>query len=104
MYAARLPHVHVCSQTYNVRLDAAQQAIAADWDTKLRTVYLATSNVGTLDRPRKIEEWLDPAFSFFASVVGGTTALHRENRIESEAQSRLLPVVGLAPAASGAKK
>ena len=56
--------VRVCTQLENVTLNQAQNAIATEWDSKLSTTYLATTD--------GVECWTDAAFTFFAAVVGGS--------------------------------
>ena len=86
--------VRVCTQLDNVTLNQAQQAIAADWDSKLSSMYLHTTE--------GVEQWTDAALAFFATVVGGSAVHNWRAALRADADASVMKVVGAAVPATSA--
>ena len=86
--------VRVCTQLDNVPLNQAQQAIAADWDSKLSSMYLHTTE--------GVEQWTDAALAFFATVVGGSAVHNWRAALRADADASVMKVVGAAVPATSA--
>ena len=80
--------VRVCTQFDNVPLNQAQQAVAVDWDSRLRTMYLRTTEGA--------EEWTDAALAFFTTVVGGSAVHNWRTALRADADASVMTVVGAA--------
>ena len=80
--------VRICTQFDNVPLNQAQQAVAVDWDSRLRTMYLRTTEGA--------EEWTDAALAFFTTVVGGSAVHNWRTALRADADASVMTVVGAA--------
>ena len=80
--------VRVCTQLDNVTLNQAQQVIAAEWDSKLGSMYL--------DATEGVEQWTDAALAFFATVVGGSAVHNWRAALRADADASVMTVVGAA--------
>jgi hypothetical protein len=78
--------VRVCTQLEIVTLNQAQSTIAAEWDAKLSTTYLTTTD--------GVERWTDAAFTFFAAVVGGSVVHNWRIALDTAAEASVMTVVG----------
>jgi hypothetical protein len=87
--------VRVCTQLDNVSLNQAQAAIAAEWDLKLTSMYIDTSE--------DEEQWTDAAFAFFAAVVGGSAVHNWRTTLSAEADASVMTVVGAAVPVTAAR-